>query len=61
VVCASSHCSSCSRTSLDYGSWRHTRVILKPESSDPTYQPLVFADLAEGELRIIAELVEVLG
>ena len=43
------------------GSWRHTRVTLKPESSDPTYQPMVFEELAEGDLRIIAELVEVLG
>ncbi len=43
------------------GSWRHVRVVLKPESSDPTYQPLVFEGLEEGELRIVAELVEVLG
>ncbi len=41
--------------------WRHSRVTLKPESSDPMYQPFVFEDLEEGELRIVAELVEVLG
>lgn len=43
------------------GRWRHRRITLKPESSDPSYQPLVFENLEEGELRIIAELVEILG
>ena len=45
----------------DDGSWRHRRITLKPESSDPTYQALVFENLQEDELRIVAELVEVLG
>jgi hypothetical protein len=44
----------------DSGGWQHSRITLKPNSTVPTYQPLVFDDLAEGELRIIAELVEVL-
>jgi len=43
------------------GGLQHTRVTLKPSSTDPSYQPMVFEDLADGELRIIAELVAVLG
>ena len=49
------------KEAVEGGSWRHSRITLKPESSDPTYQPLVFENLEEGELRIIAELVEILG
>jgi len=48
------------KEATDDGSWRHTRITLKPDSTDATYQPLVFEDLGEGELRIIAELVKVL-
>jgi len=43
------------------GGWRHKRITLKPSSTDPTFQPIVFEDLEEGELTIVAELVEVLG
>jgi len=43
------------------GSWRHRRITLQPDSTDPTHQPLVFEGRAAGELRIVAELVEVLG
>lgn len=43
------------------GGLKNKRITLKPNSTDPTYQPLVFEDVAEGELRTIAELVEVLG
>lgn len=42
------------------GSWKHSRIVLKPDSNDSTYEPIVLRDLADGELRIIAELVEVL-
>lgn len=49
------------KEATDDGSWRHRRITLKPDSTDPAYQPLVFEDLEEGELRIIAELVEVVG
>lgn len=48
------------KEATDDGRWRHRRVTLKPDSTDPAYQPLVFEDLEDGELRIIAELVEVL-
>jgi type I restriction enzyme R subunit len=49
------------KVSTDGGGWKHSRITLKPDSTDPTYQPLVFENLADGKLRIIAELVEVLG
>jgi hypothetical protein len=42
------------------GGWRHSRVILKPDSMDPSFKPIVLEDLNDGELRIVAELVEVL-
>ena len=47
------------KESTDDGSWRHGRVTLEPDSTDSAYQPLFFEDLEEDELRIIAELVEV--
>jgi len=40
--------------------WRHARVILKPDSTDSTFQPLVLENLTDGDLRIIAEMVELL-
>ncbi len=43
------------------GSWQHSRIVLKPDSNDATYAPIVLEDLEDGELTIIAELVEVLG
>jgi len=36
------------------------RITLNPSSTDPNFQPIVLEDLDEGELEIIAELVEVL-
>ena len=48
------------KVATDDGGWRHAVVRLKPDSSDPVFQPIVLEGLAEGELSIIAELVEVL-
>ena len=45
---------------FDDGTWRHRRIRLKPSSNDPSFGTLEFADLEEGELEIVAELVEVL-
>lgn len=42
------------------GSWRHRRITLKPESTDPSWKPLVFDDDSAGELVVIAEMVAVL-
>ncbi len=43
------------------GTWRHRRVTLHPESTDAQFQPIVLEALEDGELVIVAELVEVLG
>ena len=42
------------------GGWRHSRVILKPDSIDPSFKPIVLENLNDGDLRIVAEFVEVL-
>jgi len=40
-------------------SWRHERITLKP--LNPDFEPIVLTGRVEGELQVIAELVEVLG
>lgn len=40
-------------------SWRHERITLKPVNSD--FKPIVLTGADEGQLQVIAELVEVLG
>ena len=40
------------------GSWRHEKIILEP--FNPDFEPLVFTSAGEGELQVIAELVEVM-
>ncbi len=49
------------KVATDDGGWRHAVVRLKPDSDDPAFEPIVIEDLEEGELSIIAELVEVLS
>jgi SOS-response transcriptional repressor LexA len=43
----------------DGDSWRHTRITLKP--INPDFQPIEITGAEEGELQVVAELVEVLG
>jgi SOS-response transcriptional repressor LexA len=43
----------------DDGEWEHARIILKPRN--PDYSPIVIEEGAEGEVRIIAEFVEVVA
>ena len=43
------------------GGWRHSRIVLKPDSTDASFTSIVLEDLDEGELTIIAEMIEVLG
>jgi superfamily II DNA or RNA helicase len=45
----------------DPDGWGELRVVLRPSSTDPRYELIALEDLADGELRLIAELVEVLG
>ena len=40
-------------------SWRHTRIILKP--LNPDFDPIILTGADEGQLQVIAEVVEVLG
>jgi type I restriction enzyme, R subunit len=40
-------------------SWRHKRIVLKPVN--PDFEPIVLTGAHEGELQVIAELLEVLG
>lgn len=49
------------KVATDDGAWRHSVVRLKPDSDDPSFEPIVFENLEEGEIAIVAELVEVLG
>jgi len=42
------------------GDWVHQEIRLKPLNPDPTYKDLVFQDGAEGNLRILGELVSVI-
>jgi len=39
---------------------RHADITLKPDSTDPTFQPIVLTDVQEDDVRVIAELIEVL-
>ena len=48
-----------SEKAQDGDSWRHARITLKPVN--PDFQPIVLTGAEEGELQVIAELVEVLG
>ena len=47
------------KVATDDGGWRHAVVRLMPDSDDPAFKPIVLENLEEGELSIIAELVEV--
>lgn len=40
-------------------SWRHLKITLKPNNLD--FKPIVLTDANEGQLQVIAELVEVIG
>ena len=40
-------------------SWRHEKITLKPVN--PDFQPIVLTGADEGQLQVIAEVVEVLG
>jgi len=48
------------KTAAPDGTWQHREIRLEPLNPDSTFQPLVFAPQAEGELRVIGEFVAVL-
>jgi len=45
---------------LGDGPWQHTRVVLGPSSTDPRFRPIVLEGTVEGELVVVAEMIEVL-
>jgi len=45
----------------DEGEWRHSVIRLKPDSTDPSFEPIVLHDVQENELFGLAEFLEVLG
>ena len=45
----------------DDGTWRHTSIILRPDSYLPGYEPIVLNEEQADDLRVIGELVAVLG
>ena len=50
-----------SEKSNDGDAWRHSKIVLKPDSYIDGYMELVFDNESEGELRVIGEFVAVIG
>ncbi len=48
-----------SKTAKAGDTWRHERITLKP--LNPDFKPIILTGADEGQLQVIAELVEVLG
>jgi hypothetical protein len=46
---------------LPDGTWRHKKIILRPDTTAAGYKPIELGVDAEGQLRVIAELVAVLS
>ncbi len=49
------------KEALPDGSWQHTSIILKPDTNISGYEPIIFSDENARDVKIIAELVAVLG
>ncbi|HXF57585.1 MAG TPA: hypothetical protein VNO34_08465 [Actinomycetota bacterium] len=47
-----------SRKAADAEGWRHVEIRLEPEN--PAFPPIVLREADEGEVRVVAELLEVL-
>lgn len=45
---------------LEGDTWRHREVRLRPDTTAPGYDAIILREVLEGELRVAAELVEVL-
>ena len=43
------------------GSWRHTSIVLRPDTTLPGYEAIVLSEEQAEDLKIIAEVVAVLG
>jgi len=42
------------------GTWRHTRIVLRPESDRDGYEPIVLEEMDDAGLQVIAELIGVI-
>lgn len=49
------------KENLDDGSWRHSSIILRPDSYMPGYKPIVLSEAQAEDLQVVGELVAVLG
>ncbi|HYU32600.1 MAG TPA: type I restriction enzyme endonuclease domain-containing protein, partial [Thermoanaerobaculia bacterium] len=43
------------------GAWAHTRIVLRPDTDREGYEPIVLEPGEEGEVRVVAELLGVVG
>jgi DUF2075 family protein len=48
------------KVSAQDGDWRHSRIVLKPDSTDKRYRPIVLDQEEEGNVKVVAEFIEVL-
>ena len=49
------------KENLGDGSWRHSSIILRPDSYLPGYEPIVLSEEQAEDLRVVGEMVAVLG
>ncbi len=49
------------KIATEAGEWRHSRIVLMPESSEPRYRPIELSPRQAKELKIVAEHIAVLG
>lgn len=50
-----------SKKYFEDGSWKHNAVVLRPDTNSPGYKEIVLSEDQAEELRVVAELVAVLG
>ena len=43
------------------GTWEHSKIVLRPETSAPGFEPIVLKPESAEDLRVVAELIAVLG
>jgi hypothetical protein len=48
------------KVSIGDGEWRHSRIVLKPDSTDRRYQPIILEPGEAENLKVIAEFIDVL-
>lgn len=46
---------------LPDGTWKHNKIILRPDTNAAGYEPIILMPESEGDLHVIAELVAVFG